>query len=167
MGERRQDKLRQEIEQKRKRQHDAGVKGEPERDRERIGDGQGAQGTDTWIDIVQRALHDLDERITKGEAQHHRHQQRDCHLHDGPAQVFEVLEKRLGDFALRQVSKLENVSQSHDAQLWPNESRPRDSSRAQIASVLASRISLLAIMPPNSFGLKARQSRIDSDSSRE
>src|SRR2546430_708378 len=116
---------------------------------------------------MQGALHDLDEHGTKDEAQHHRRQECDGHLHDGPAQVFEVLEKRLGGFALRQVPKFENVAQSHDAQTWPNKSRPRESSRAQIASVFASRISLLAIISRNSSGLEARQSRIDSDSSRE
>ncbi len=165
-GERRQDELRHEIKQERKRDDDAGVKGEPERDRERIGDGERAQGADARIDVAQRPLHDLDERVAKDEAQRHRRQERDGHLHDGPAQVFEVLEKRLGGFALRLVSKFKNVAQSHDAQSW-NERKPRASNRAQIASVLASRISLFAIMPRNSSALKARQSRIDSDSSWE
>src|SRR5207249_3425794 len=102
------------------------------------------------------------------EANDHRHDERDRHLHDGPAQVFEMLEKRLGRFALRQLAKFENVSQRHwiESQRRSSERKPRAASRAQMPRVLASRISFSAIMRRISGMLNARQSRIDSDSSR-
>src|SRR6266516_750841 len=50
---------------------------------------------------------------TKREANDHRDPERDRNLHNGPSQVLQVLEKRLGSFALRQIAKFKNISQRH------------------------------------------------------
>src|SRR5204862_1521783 len=94
-GERGQNELRQEIKQKRERDDDAGIKGEPERDRERIGNGEGAQRADSRVDLAQRTLHDVNEGGAKTEAEDHRYDERDGHLHDRPTKLLEMFEEWL------------------------------------------------------------------------
>ena len=63
--------------------------------------------------MVKRRLDNPHQRRAKRETNNHRDTQRESHLHDGPAQVFQMLEKRLGRFGLRRITKFENVSQRH------------------------------------------------------
>src|SRR5437016_14400310 len=63
--------------------------------------------------MMERSLNHADERCTKRKTGNHRDPERDRHLHDRPAQVLQMLEKRLGGFALRRIAKFENVSQCH------------------------------------------------------
>ena len=180
--------------------------------------------------MVKRRLNNSHQRRAKRETRNHRDTQRESHLYDGPAKVFEMLEKRLGRFGLRRITKFKDVSQRHrvafvrmpgDPSLTPgfshvqpterttnrfngfelkwkplkrhadhprcrtrlkpgvnenskmishgrgaSDRRPRAASVAQMPSVLASRISLSAIMRRISSLLNPRQSRIDSPSSR-
>src|SRR5262245_15975338 len=62
---------------------------------------------------MERRLQDAYQRRAKCETNNHGNTQGESHLHDGPAQVFQMLEKRFGSFALRQIAKLENVAQRH------------------------------------------------------
>ena len=68
-------------------------------------------------DFLQRRLHDPHQQRSKRETNDHRDDQRDRHLYDGPSQILEMLEKRLGSFALGQFAKFENVSQRHRVRL--------------------------------------------------
>ena len=69
--------------------------------------------TEILIDLMQRRLHDANERSAKGETDNHRRDQSDRHFHDRPPQVFEMFEKGLGGFAFRQLAKLEDIAQRH------------------------------------------------------
>src|SRR6266550_3606219 len=186
--------------------------------------------------MVKRRLDNPHQRRPKRETNNHRDTERESYLHDGPTQVFQMLEKRLGRFGLRRIAKFENVLQRHQvafvrmpsdfsstpgfSQVQPTErtttsfngfelnwkplkrlaghslfrtrlkpgrtrlkpgvtensgtishgggasdKRPRAASVAQMPSVLASRISLSAIMRRISSLVNPRQSRIDSPSS--
>src|SRR5205085_4996043 len=137
-----QDKLRNEIKQEWKRNDDAGIKGEAERDGERISDGEGTERADRRVDIAQRSLHDLNQGGAKAEADHHRENEGDRHLHDRPTKVLEMFEERLGGFALRRVPEFENVAQPHDLQFAEGEQaageQPRaDRERVRVANLVA------------------------------
>jgi hypothetical protein len=101
--------------QNRERDDDAGIKSEPERDRERIGNRESAQRADGRIDFAQWALHEVNERRSKAKADDHREEERDRHFHNRPTQVLEMFEERFRRFALGQVSKLKNIAQAHDS----------------------------------------------------
>src|SRR4030095_8965888 len=180
--------------------------------------------------MVKRRLDNAHQRRAKRKTNNHRDTERESHLHDGPAQVFQMLEKRLGRFGLGRITKFKNVSQRHEvafvripsdfsltpgfSQVQPtartttlitcfalnqkpwkrlashsglrirlkpgvnensgmashgcgaSDRRPRAASVAQIPSVLASRISLSAIMRRISSLVNPLQSRMDSPSSR-
>src|SRR5574338_405376 len=180
--------------------------------------------------MIERRLDNPHQGAAKRETDDHRYSKRESHLHNGPPQVFQMLQKRLGRFSLRRITEFEDVSQGHRitfvqtfgrfsltpgirqvkpaatstgyfdsfglswkwlkrlagrsefrtrVKLRINENsttvshgggamdrRPREASLAQIPSVLASRISFSAIMRRISSLVNARQSRIDSPSSR-
>src|SRR2546423_115077 len=99
-GQRREDELREKIEEEREGEDDAGVEGEVERDRDRIGNAKGAKRADLAADLAQWPLHDHDQLMSKGETEHHRDNQRDRHFHDRPAKVLEMFEERLRGLAL-------------------------------------------------------------------
>src|SRR5882757_10045707 len=63
--------------------------------------------------MVKRRLNNSHQRRAKRETSNHRNTQRESHLYDGPAKVFQMLEKRLGCFGLRRITKFKNVSQRH------------------------------------------------------
>ena len=62
---------------------------------------------------VKRCLDNAHQRRAKRKTDNHRDPHRESHLHDGPAQVFQMLEKRFGCFALRRITKFEDVSERH------------------------------------------------------
>jgi len=112
-GERGENKFCREIEKQRKRKNEAGVKCEMKRDDDRVRDAERPQRANLWIDIVQRHLQHAHECRSKREANDHRQHERDRHLDDGPAQVLQMLEKRLRRLAFRKLAKFENVPQRH------------------------------------------------------
>src|SRR6266513_695799 len=63
--------------------------------------------------MVKRRLDNPHQRRPKRETNNHRDTERESYLHDGPAQVFQMLEKLLGRFGLRRITKFENVLQRH------------------------------------------------------
>jgi hypothetical protein len=63
--------------------------------------------------MVKRRLDNPHQRRAKRETNNHRDTQRESHFHDRPAKVFEMLEKGLGRFAFRWITKFKNVSQRH------------------------------------------------------
>src|SRR5215216_447123 len=63
--------------------------------------------------MVKRRLDNPYQRRAKRETNDHRNTERESNLHDGPAQVLQMLEKRLGRFSLRRITKFKNVSQRH------------------------------------------------------
>src|SRR6266480_6356054 len=63
--------------------------------------------------MVKRRLDNPHQRRAKRETSNHRNAERESDLHDGPAQVFQMLEKRLGRFGLRRITKFKDVSQRH------------------------------------------------------
>src|SRR5215211_848405 len=63
--------------------------------------------------MVKRRLDNPHQRGTKRETNNHRGTQRQSDLHDRPAQVFQMLEKRLRRFGLRRITKFKYVSQRH------------------------------------------------------
>src|SRR5215471_12067152 len=63
--------------------------------------------------MVERRLDDPHQRSAKRETNNHRYPKRESHLHDGPAEVFQMLEKRLRRFSLRRITKFKDVSQRH------------------------------------------------------
>src|SRR5262249_3663076 len=58
-------------------------------------------------------LEDVHQRRAKRKTDNHCNRQRQGHFHDGPAQVFQMLEKRLGGLGFRRIAKSEDVSQRH------------------------------------------------------
>src|ERR1041385_6393143 len=114
-GERGQNKFREEIKQQRKRDDDAGIESESERDRERISDGESAQRADSRVDLAQRTLHDVNQGGAKAEEEDNSEDERDGHFHDRPAQVLEMRSEERRRFALGQVPKSKDVSQPHDS----------------------------------------------------
>ena len=112
-GQRGQNELGEKIKEERERDHDPGIKGEMKRNRDRVGDPERAQGADLAAYFVQRPLQDQDEALTESEAEKHRDDQDDRHFHDRPAQVFQMLEKRLRGLALGRIAKGEDVAQFH------------------------------------------------------
>ena len=79
----------------------------------RIGDAERLERANFTADFLQRRLEDPDQPGSKSEANNHGCDQSDCHFYDGPTQIFEMLEKRFGSFALRQFAKFENVPKRH------------------------------------------------------
>src|SRR4029077_20550861 len=63
--------------------------------------------------MVKRRLNNSHQCRAKRETKNHRDTQRESYLYDGPSKVFQMLEKRLGRFGLRRITKFENVSQRH------------------------------------------------------
>src|SRR4029077_15836497 len=63
--------------------------------------------------MVKRRLNDPHQRRAKRETNNHRETHRESHLHDGPTQVFQMFEKRLGRFGLRRITKFKKFSPRH------------------------------------------------------
>jgi hypothetical protein len=63
--------------------------------------------------MVKRRLDNPHQRRAQRETNNHRDAERESHFHNRPAKVFEMLEKRLGGFGLRWITKFKNVSQRH------------------------------------------------------
>src|SRR5262245_25988777 len=63
--------------------------------------------------MVKRRLNNAHQRCAKRETDNHRDTERESHLHDGPAQVFQMLQKRFGGFGLWRITKFKNISQRH------------------------------------------------------
>jgi hypothetical protein len=63
--------------------------------------------------MIKRRLNNAHQCRAKRETNNHRDTQRESHLYDGPAKVFQVLEEWLGRFGLRRIAKFKSVSQRH------------------------------------------------------
>src|SRR6266550_727445 len=85
--------------------------------------------------MVKRCLDNPHQRRPKRETNNHRDTERESYLHDGPAQVFQMLEKRLGRFGLRRITKFKNVSR-RDRQKTPSGERGANAKRVGVANFI-------------------------------